>query len=60
MPAQMRAAFQSTPFRFTVTVPASYKGKTVSVKATVRYQACTNEVCYPPKNKEVILTARVK
>jgi len=47
-------------FPFTVKVPANYSGKTVRVRATVRYQACTNEVCYPPKSKEVTLTARVR
>jgi len=47
-------------FPFNITVPASYKGNTVKVRAVVRYQACTNEVCYPPKNKEVTLTARVR
>lgn len=47
-------------FPFNVTVPANYKGNTVKVRAVVRYQACTNEVCYPPKNKEVTLTARVR
>jgi hypothetical protein len=46
-------------FWFGVTVPKTYKGKTVEVKAVVRYQACTTEVCYPPRNKEVIITARV-
>ncbi len=47
-------------FPFTVTVPAGFKGNTVRVRAVVRYQACTEEVCYPPKNKEVTLTARVR
>jgi hypothetical protein len=46
-------------FWFAVTVPQNYKGKTVEVKAVVRYQACTTEVCYPPKNKEVTINARV-
>lgn len=49
-----------TSFPFTVTVPANFKGNTIKVRATVRYQACTDEVCYPPKSKEVTLTARVK
>lgn len=44
---------------FTVTVPAKFKGNSVRVRAVVRYQACTDEVCYPPRNKEVTLTARV-
>ncbi|MDQ3219694.1 MAG: protein-disulfide reductase DsbD N-terminal domain-containing protein [Acidobacteriota bacterium] len=45
---------------FTVTVPKNFRGNTVRVRATVRYQACTEEVCYPPKNKQVIMTARVR
>jgi hypothetical protein len=47
-------------FPFTVTVPANFRGNTVRVNALIRYQACTNEVCYPPKNKEVTLTARIR
>ena len=46
-------------FPFTVTVPATFKGSSIRVNATVRYQACNDEVCYPPKTKEVTLTARV-
>ena len=46
-------------FPFTVTVPAGYKGKSIRVTASVRYQACTNEVCYPPKTKNITLTANV-
>lgn len=48
-----------TTFNFPVTVPASFRGSTVRVNVTVRYQACTNEVCYPPKSKTAVLTARV-
>lgn len=47
-------------FPFTVTVPAGFKGDTVRVRAVVRYQACTDEVCYPPRSKEVTITARVR
>ena len=47
-------------FPFTVTVPANFKGNTISVRAVVRYQACTDEVCYPPKSREITLTARVR
>lgn len=47
-------------FPFTVTVPAAFKGSTVRVRAVVRYQACTDEVCYPPRTKEVTLTANVR
>ncbi len=47
-------------FNFNVAVPANYKGNTVKVRAVVRYQACTEQVCYPPKNKEITLTARIR
>ena len=47
-------------FPFTVNVPAGFKGDTVRVRAVVRYQACTDEVCYPPRSKEFTLTARVR
>ncbi len=49
-----------TTFGFNVTVPAGYKGSSVSVRVAVKYQACTNEVCYAPKTKDITLTARVK
>lgn len=49
-----------TAFGFKLTVPADYKGNVVKVRATVRYQACTDEVCYAPKTKEITLTANVK
>ena len=47
-------------FPFTVTVPAGFKGNTIRVRAVVRYQACTNEVCYPPATKEIMITAQVR
>lgn len=46
-------------FPFTVMVPANGKGNVVRVRASVRYQACTDEVCYPPRTKSVVITARV-
>jgi hypothetical protein len=49
-----------TSFRFNVTVPANFKGSTYTVVATVRYQACTDEVCYSPTSKKVTLTGRVR
>lgn len=45
---------------FSITVLRSFRGKTLSVKALIRYQACTDEVCYPPRNKEVVMTASVR
>lgn len=48
-----------TSFTFPVTVPANFNASTLRVNVTVRYQACTDEVCYPPKTKRLTLTARV-
>lgn len=48
-----------TTFSFNVTVPANYRAMSVKVNVTVKYQACTNEVCYPPKTKKLTMTALV-
>jgi len=47
-------------FGFNLSVPANFKGNAVKVRATVRYQTCSDQVCYPPKTQEITLTARVK
>lgn len=47
-------------FNFIVAVPKNFKGNAVKVNAVVRYQACTEQVCYPPKSKEITLTAKVR
>lgn len=44
---------------FNVTPSATFRGRTITVNVTVHYQACTNEVCYPPKSKQITLTAKV-
>lgn len=46
-------------FGFKVRIPKNYKGKTIRVKATIKYQACTDEVCYAPTSKSVWINARV-
>lgn len=46
-------------FTFPVTTPSTFRGRQVVVNVTVRFQACTNEVCYAPKTKELSLKARV-
>ena len=48
-----------TPFTFNVTVPANYKKYSVVINVSVRYQACTDEVCYPPKTKTARIIANV-
>lgn len=45
---------------FEVRVPVSFRRKRVTLVATVRYQACTEEVCYAPRNKTVVMTATVR
>jgi len=53
--------YEGSPrFSFPITVPASFRGDTLKIDVTVRYQACTNEVCYPPRNKTVTVNARVQ
>jgi hypothetical protein len=47
-------------FGFNVSVPASFKGDSIEIKANVRYQACNDEVCFPPRTREVVMTARVR
>ena len=47
-------------FPFRVTVPRNYRRRSVTVRAVVDFQACTEEVCYPPKTERINLTARVK
>lgn len=47
-------------FSFPVTVPANFRGDSIRIDVNVRYQACTNEVCYPPRNKSVTVNARVR
>jgi DsbC/DsbD-like thiol-disulfide interchange protein len=47
-------------FNFNVTVPANFKGNVVRVRAVVRYQACNDEACFPPRTREVTLSARVE
>jgi DsbC/DsbD-like thiol-disulfide interchange protein len=46
-------------FSFPVTASSTFRGREVVVSVTVRYQACTNEVCYSPKTKTITLKARV-
>jgi DsbC/DsbD-like thiol-disulfide interchange protein len=50
----------NTAFGFNLSVPANFKGSTVKVRATVRYQTCSDQVCYPPKTQEITFTAQVK
>ena len=48
-----------TSFGFNVTVPPTFRGNRISVRVSVKYQACTDEVCYPPKTKTATISASV-
>lgn len=39
--------------RFNVTVPASYTGNSAEIKGRLRFQACTDDVCFAPVTREV-------
>lgn len=45
---------------FTIYVPGNFRGMRLKIAAKLNYQACTMEVCYPPKTETVNLTANVK
>jgi DsbC/DsbD-like thiol-disulfide interchange protein len=42
-------------FRFFVTVPASQPFGVENVRVSVRFQSCTDEVCYPPATRNLDL-----
>lgn len=41
-----------TTIRFTVTVPSGFASNNVELKARLRYQSCSDEVCFPPQNRD--------
>jgi DsbC/DsbD-like thiol-disulfide interchange protein len=41
--------------RFNVTVPPGHELGVARVRASVRFQACSDEVCYPPASRELVL-----
>lgn len=43
----------------TFSIPKNLKNKTLNIRALVSYQACSNEVCYQPQKKEIVLKAKV-
>lgn len=46
--------------RFNVTVPASFGSDSAQLKATLRYQSCNDELCFPPQTKEVWINVKVR
>jgi len=45
--------------RFTVNVPAGYKGDALNLHARLRFQSCTNEVCFPPDSRDIEMHIQV-
>ena len=45
--------------RFTVTVPANYAKGVTELRARVKYQSCSDEVCYPPTTREITMPIAV-
>lgn len=41
--------------RFNVTIPANYESGVIELRARVRYQSCTSEVCFPPVTRDVTM-----
>ncbi len=42
-----------TILRFNVTVPANFNSDSLEMKAKLRYQSCSNSLCFPPQSREV-------
>ncbi|HEX8284071.1 MAG TPA: protein-disulfide reductase DsbD domain-containing protein [Pyrinomonadaceae bacterium] len=42
-------------FRFSVTVPAGMELGVARVRVKVRFQSCSDEVCFPPATRELVL-----
>jgi DsbC/DsbD-like thiol-disulfide interchange protein len=49
-----------TTMRFNFTVPAGFSSDLTEVKARLRYQSCSDEVCFPPQTREVTIPIRIK
>ena len=46
--------------RFSVTVPANYSGGSGEIKGKLRFQACTDDSCFPPVTREVKMWLNVE
>ncbi len=45
--------------RFNVTIPANYEPGVIELRARVKYQSCTDEVCFQPVTREVTMPIAV-
>jgi hypothetical protein len=49
-----------TTMRLNVTIPPNFGSDSTEVKARLRYQSCSDEVCFPPQTREVTIPIRIK
>jgi DsbC/DsbD-like thiol-disulfide interchange protein len=55
------SVFEShTTIRFAVTVPGSFIGNSVELKARLKFQSCNDDACFPPQTREVKLWLNVE
>lgn len=45
--------------RFNVSVPANYNSGSIELKAKLKYQSCSDSLCFPPQTREVKLNLPV-
>ena len=58
-PAQLAVYENRAVLRFTLTVPANYQSDILEIRARVRYQACNDEVCFPPQTRQTSMAISV-
>lgn len=46
--------------RFNISVPANFGSDSAQLKATLRYQSCNDELCFPPQTKEVWINVKLR
>ncbi len=49
-----------TTLRFSVTVPRGFTGNSTELKGRLRYQSCSDDLCFPPLTREFSLWLRVE
>lgn len=45
--------------RFNITVPASYQIGVAQLRLRLKYQSCTDEVCFPPATRDITLPVTI-
>lgn len=45
--------------RINVTVPANFGSESLELKARLRYQSCSDEVCFPPQTRQLTIPIKV-